>query len=115
MDSVKQLLENEELLRGLVDSKTPEELMKVLGENKITLEEGLTAEEAFSIVKSHENDELNDELNDESLELVSGGVIGTGIAFLAASGFIFSGLALSFLGGYAYRKVESFINKKKRK
>ena len=102
-ENVEKLMENEEFLKGLVECTTPDELMKVLKDNNIELEEGLTPEAAFKAVKQYQNDELNE----ESLEAVSGGSITVGTMLLATGAFVLAGSALAFFGGYAYQKIKN--------
>ena len=101
-ENMEKLMENEELLKGLVECSTPEELMKILKENNVELEEGLTPEEAFKAVKQNQNDELDE----AALEDVSGG-IALGVALGAVGAFVLAGSALAFLGGYAYQKIKN--------
>ena len=67
-ENMEKLMANEELLKGLVECTTPDELMKVLKDNSVELEKGLTPEEAFKAVKQYQTDELDE----EALENVSG-------------------------------------------
>lgn len=94
---MENILKNEELLVGLVNVKTPEELGKLLAEHNIALEEGLTVERAFEMVKAQESDELNE----VALDDVNGG-IGLLAAVGAAASFTVGGAAIIFIAGYAY-------------
>ena len=103
-EKLEKLMENDELLKGLVECSTPDELMKILKENELELEEGLTPEEAFKAVKEYQNDEVSE----EALENVSGGMaISTGLMVVGA--YVLAGGELSFLGAYAYQKIKNFL------
>ena len=103
MATMKDLMANEEFMKGLVEVATPAELAKLLKDNDVELEEGISFEDAFEIIKKQENAELSD----ADLENVSGG-----IAFAVAAGavacFVAGGAALSFLGGYAYQTYKNY-------
>ena len=101
-ENMEKLMANEELLKGLVECTTPDELMKVLKDNSVELEKGLTPEKAFKAVKQYQTDELDE----EALENVSGG-IALGVALGAVGAFVVAGGALCFLGGYAYQKIKN--------
>jgi hypothetical protein len=101
-EKMEKLMANDELMKGLVECSTPDELMKILKENELELEEGLTPEEAFKAVKEYQNDEVND----DQLENVSGG-IAISTALLAVGAYVLAGGELTFLGAYAYQKVKN--------
>lgn len=96
---MEQILKNEELLVGLVNVNTPEELAKLFSEHNIQLEEGLNYEQAFEMVKAQENAELNE----EDLDNVNGG-IALAVALGAAATFTFAAATICFIAGYAYQK-----------
>lgn len=102
MADIKKLMENEVFMKGIVEVSTPDELAKLLKNNDVELEDNITIEEAFEIVKNQENVELDD----TTLDDVNGG-----IAFMVAAGavacFTVGGAALAFLGGYAYQKYKN--------
>lgn len=108
MTNIKDLLENKEFMTGLVEVETPEALGKLLEANGIVLEEGLTLEDAFKMVKDQENGELDE----TALEDVSGGIALT-LALTSAGLLIASGGMLCFLGGYAYQSIKKGIKKRK--
>ena len=99
MVTIKELMENEEFLKGLVEVSTPAELGKLFEKNGIELDADLTLDEAYEIVKKNENSELSE----GELENINGG-----IAFAVAAGavgaFVLAGGTVSFLSGYAYQK-----------
>ena len=101
---LQKLMDNEELMIGLVECQTPAELEKLLKDNAIELEEGLTTEKAFELVKAQESGELNA----EDLDDVSGGLIGFAAGAMAVGSFVLAGAALCFLGGYAYQKYQNY-------
>ena len=103
-EKLEKIMENEEFLKGLVECSTPDELMKILQENEVELEEGLTPEEAFMAVKQYQNDELNE---DALSEQVSGGSITVATALGATGALIVAGGGLAFLGGYAWQKLKN--------
>ncbi len=102
-ENLQKLLDNEELMKGIAEVETTEELAELFKKNNIELAEGLTMEDALRMVKEGQN---NDELVEEDLEDVSGG-----IAFLVAAGavgaFVLAGTVLTFIGGYAYQKYKN--------
>ena len=98
-ERLTKLLENEELMKGLVACQSPEELAKLFEENSIVLDEGLSVEEAFQLVKKQENGELDA----AELDSVSGG-IALGLALSSAALFVVSAGMICFLAGYAYQK-----------
>ena len=105
-ETLKKYLENEEFMTGLVEAKTPEELQKLFDKFSITLEEGLTIEEAFKLVKEQENAEISE----AELEDVSGGIALT--LALTSAGLLIAGAgALCFLGGYAYQTYKNWRRK----
>lgn len=104
-DKAKELLNNDELLKGIVTADTADELMAVLKENEIQLEEGLSPEHAFELVQSARTEELGE----QELESVSGGIL-FATAAAAAGMLIVGGTMLCFLAGYGYQK---FFAKKK--
>lgn len=111
MATINDLYANEELLAGLVEAESPAELAEVFAKNNIELEEGLTIEEAFKLVKEQENAKA-DELNEEDLEDVAGGIALT-VALGAAGAFIAGGAVIIGISGYAYTKYK--MSKKKKK
>jgi len=107
MATMKDLMANEEFLKGLVEVSTPAELAELLKNNDVQLEEGITIEEAFDTIKKQENAELSD----ADLDDVSGGIAFT-VAAGAVACFVAGGAALSFLGGYAYQTYKNWKKKK---
>ncbi len=101
MATMNELLKNEEFLKGLVDVQTPEALGELLKANDVELEEGITLEKAFEIIKSQKDAELSE----ADLEDANGG-IAFGLAVASVGCFVASGAALSFLGGYAYQSYK---------
>ena len=67
----QELLNNDDLLKGITTADTADELMAVLKEHEIQLEEGLNPEHAFEMVQSSKTKELGD----QELESVSGGIL----------------------------------------
>ena len=102
-ENVKQLIENDELMEGLATCKTPEELAKLLEANSLVLEDGLSIEEAFALVKK----QADDELDVTDLDSVSGG-IGFLVGAAAAGMLIVSAGCICFLAGYAYQKYSEY-------
>lgn len=103
MNKMETLLKNEKFMVSLVEMKTPEEFSEILKEADVKLEEGLTVEDAFEMVKNRENQELNDEeLND-----VSGG-LGIGVALGAAGALALGAAGIRFLTSYAYQKYKNW-------
>lgn len=98
MATLKELTDNKEFMKGLVEAKTPEELGEVFKANKVELEEGITLEQAFELVKNQDNAELSEDELDEA----NGGIAFT-LAVTTVGCFVAGGAALSFLGGYASR------------
>ena len=101
-ENLKKLMENKALLEGLVDVQTPDDLAKLLAENNIELEEGLSMEKAFELVKKGQTDELTE----EDVENVNGGIV-LSIAIGAVGAFVLASAALCFIGGYAYQTVKN--------
>lgn len=101
-EQMKKLMENEELLKGIVEAQNPDQLKKVFEENGIALANGLTIDEAFHIVKTQD-----DELSAENLDEVSGGIL-LSTALGAAGALTLAGGALSFLGGYAVQTIKNW-------
>ena len=58
-ENLQKLLENEELMTGLVEVQTPEELQALLDKNAVALEDSLTIEEAFKLLKEQESAEIS--------------------------------------------------------
>lgn len=108
MNEMEKLLQNEELLNGLVEVETPEALAKLFAEHNVVLEEGLSIEQAFQMVQ----DRKTDELNEEALEDVNGG-IALAVGLGAAGALIFSAGVLIFISGYAYERYLKNLKKKK--
>lgn len=108
-EKMKSLMENEELMTALVEAETPEELGKVFEDSGITLEDGMTVEEAFRIVKAQKDAELDEDV----LEDVSGGMVGTII--LAVGACTLASAELAFLGGYAYQTYQNYKESKNKK
>ena len=105
--ALKELVENEELLLGVINAENPDELAKVFLENGLALEEGLSMDEAFKIVKAQENSELSD----AELENVSGGIALSLAVSVVITTAVSAGVA-AFIAGYGYQK---FKNSKKSK
>lgn len=108
-EMLQKCLDNEEFITGLVEVKTPEELQELFDKNKLVLEEGLSIEEAFTLLKEQENAEISE----EELENVSGG-IGFVLAATSAGLLIVGAGMLCFLGGYAYQTYQNYKKKKKK-
>lgn len=104
------ILENKQLMENLVEVETPEELTALFAQHSIELEEGLTAEEAFRLLK----EQGSDELDENELENVNGG-IGLGVALGAAGALVLGAAAIIFIGGYAYQKYQNSKKKKSKK
>lgn len=103
MATINELMENEKFLKGLVDVTTPAELGDLFADNDIQLEDGISLEEAFEIVKKQEEAELSE----TDLDSTNGGIALT-VALGAVGAFTAGGAALSFLGGYAYQKYKNW-------
>lgn len=101
MTSIKELTENKEFLTGLVEVDSPEKLAKLFEANGIVLEDGISIEDAFKMIKEQEDAELNE----AELEDVNGGIALT-LALTSAGLLIASGGMLCFLGGYAYQTIK---------
>lgn len=83
-EKMQLILENDELMMGLVSAKTPEELNAVLARQGFELE-GISADEAFEMVQDKIARAESGELSEEELEAVSGGWYNiAGIALQAA-------------------------------
>lgn len=106
-ENLQKLLENEELMAGLVEVQTPEELQALLDKNAVALEDGLTIEEAFKLLKEQESAEISE----AELENVAGG-IGLVVAATSAGLLALSAGMLCFLGGYAYQTYKNWKKKK---
>ena len=102
------ILENKELMIGLVEAETPVQLAALFAQHGIVLEDGLTIEAAFDMVKAQENGELSE----DSLDDVNGGIALT-VALGAAAALTMGGAAISFISGYAYQKYKNYKKKKK--
>lgn len=74
-------IQNDDLLEQLAAVETVEELNKVLAENGIALEEGVTAEQFLATLKAEDNGELSE----DDLDAVAGGVVITTAMILAAA------------------------------
>ena len=110
MNEMEKLLQNEELLVGMVETETPEELAKLFAEHNIQLEEGLTIEQAFQMIQENKKDELSE----EALQDVNGG-IGLLAGITAAGALVLSAGVLIFISGYAYEMYLKDLLKKKKK
>lgn len=106
MTDIKELTENKEFLAGLVEAESPERLAKLFEENGVVLEDGISIEDAFKMIKEQEHAELDE----AELEDVSGG-IGLLVGLSAAGSLIVSAGMLSFLGGYAYQAIKKRFKK----
>ena len=106
-ERVKKLLENEDLMIALVECDSPEKLAKIFEVNSISLEEGLSIEDAYELLKK----QADNELSEEALDEVSGG-IALGLAITTAGLFVASAGFVIFLCGYAYQTYRNY--KKKR-
>ena len=106
-EKFEKILENKDLMIGLVECKTPEELAKLFEENSIGLEEGLSIEDAFDLLKKSADNELSEDALDE----VSGGAIGLGLALTTAGLLVLSAGCISFLCGYAYQAYKNYKNR----
>ena len=102
------ILENEQLLEGLVQVESPEELSALFAQHNIQLEDDLTEEEAFNLIQ----EQASRDLDEVSLENVTGGSISLGVALGAAGSLVLAAGAICFIAGYAYQKYQ---NKKKKK
>ena len=106
MASINDLMKNEEFLKGLVEVATPSELKELFEKNDIQLEDDLSIDEAFELVKKQKDAELDE----EQLEDVNGGV-----AFAVAAGavgaLVLAGGVLCFISGYAYQKYQDWKKK----
>ena len=101
--NVKTLVENKNLLEGIARATTPDELMEVFSSNNIQLEDGMTKEQAFEMVKK----QVSGELSVSELEHAYGGIAIT-LALAATGCFVAGGAALCFLGGYAYQTCKKW-------
>ena len=103
MATMKELMANEEFLKGIVEVETPASLGELFAKHDVQLEDGISLEEAFETIKKQENSELSE----TELEDANGG-----IAFAVAAGavgaFVAGGAALCFLGGYAYQTYKKW-------
>lgn len=109
-NNLQELMENEELMIGFVECQSPAELDKLLKAHSIILEDGLTVEKAFELIKARESGEISA----EELDNVSGG-IGFVAAAMAVGAFTLAGAAISFLGGYAYQQYKNYKKSKSRR
>lgn len=99
MTTINDLMSNEELLKGLVEVKTATELGELFAKNNVELDDSLTLEEAFEMVKKNEDAELSE----EDLEAANGG-IALAVAAGSVGCFVLAGATVCFLSGYAYQK-----------
>lgn len=106
-ERLNELLENEEFMKGLVTCQSPEELANLFEKNSIVLDEELSIEDAFELVKKQESGELND----SELDAVSGGGIALGLAISSAALIIVSAGLVCFIAGYAYQKFRDYYQK----
>lgn len=67
---MENIIQNEELVKKLAAVETVEELNKVLADNDIVLEDGITAEQFLEAMKGG----ADEELSEDDLMDVSGGV-----------------------------------------
>lgn len=74
-------IQNDDLLEKLGAVETVDELNKILAENGIALEEGITAEQFLATMKG----EVSDELGEDDLDAVAGGVRITAAMIRAAA------------------------------
>lgn len=71
-EKLKELMENEEFISGMIQAQNPNELGIVLAENHVELSSS-SLEEAFNEVQKQISEAENGELSEEALEAVSGG------------------------------------------
>ena len=95
---MNEILENVEVMEGIVTVTSPEELAKLFDAYNIQLEKDLTIEKAFELVKAQESGGLTE----VALDDVSGGVV-----FSAVAAFTLSAAALHFIAGYAYQRYKN--------
>ena len=100
--NMQKLMENEELVKGMVDAKTPEELVDVMKANGVELEEGLTPEAAFEKAQAAKSGELGE----DDLENVNGG-IGILLGVTAAGLMAVGGWGITFLVSYGVQKYKN--------
>lgn len=105
-EQLTRLMEDEKFLKDLVTVETPEALATLFEAKGVTLEEGLSIEKAFELVKSSESAELNE----EDLETATGG-IGLLVGIGAAVSLGLSSGAICFLAGYGYQKIKNALKK----
>lgn len=105
---MEKIMQNEELMIGLVEAETPAQLAELFAAHNITLAEDLTIEKAFELVKAQENAELSE--ND--LDDVSGG-IAFGLAVSSAVLLAVAATELCFFAGYAYQTYQNAKKKKR--
>lgn len=110
MNELNKILENEDLLAGLVEAETPGELATLFTAHNIVLADDLTIEEAFNLVKAQENAELTD----TDLDSVSGGVA-SAVLLGAACTMVLAASVVIFISGYAYQSYKNNQKKKKKK
>lgn len=99
-ERINELLQDQEFIEGLRSVNTPEELKEILDERNITLEEGLSYDEALMKMKEYDGSELSE----DDLEAVSGGILVT-TAVAATATLVVSGLLLCFFVGYGVQTI----------
>ena len=107
-EKIQELLSNEQAVEGLLNAKTPDELMKALADNNIVLED-VTKEEAFAAFQKANSDEISE----DELEAVSGGVnpaVYNGIRVAATVGAV-AGAALYIASTAAVAAVAHQVHK----
>ena len=80
-ENVEPLVENDDLMDRLAASNSPEELASLLEANSLVLEDGLSIEKAFELLKK----QAHGELDAAELNSVSGGMK---LGFTAKSGLV---------------------------
>lgn len=107
MIEMEKLMQNEELMKGLVEAENPAQLADLFAAHNIVLADDLTVEKAFELVKAQENAELSE----EALGDVNGG-IALSVALTSAAVLALAGTELCFFAGYAYQKYKNWKKKK---
>lgn len=106
---MENILKNEDLMVGLVEAESPEQLGELFATHGIVLAEDLTIEKAFELVKAQENAELNE----DELDGVNGG-IAVSLAISSAALLALAATELCFFAGYAYQTYQNSKKKKKK-
>lgn len=104
---LEKLMQNEELMTGLAEVETAEELMELFSANNLQLEEGLSPEEALRLVKASRMEDLQE----DDLEMVGGGIALT-VGIGAVACLVLGAGMICFLAGNAY---QTYLNSKKKK